>query len=313
MSTVIKKSKSPGPPRYHGVAIPACPGPLSKANVKAVSDYHQAGRKFDAELAELLDRHAAMMEQGPGMKLRDIRKLGDELVEERDRLLDVLIDLRWRRFAIIPKLVPDFEKAAAAYKLANEQGFILAADRFAKEGITARSMPSGGTNLRAAEVQFRRRLELEVEVLRTVIPMKDSKDALQSIQSEVMAIPRWSQTFIKWPAPSGEFSDLIATAARLDQSYPMPSESAAFKYVADELGFSNSPLMRPVRDAISGLVDSCKVVPGSSRPISGACRKMRDPSHVLNAVVKLPRTREISKLLQHLKSSDVQFSYPNPM
>lgn len=301
--TQIVKKRKPAPlPKFTGLSIPIhCI--LSKPNTKAVAQFHNDCRKFDADLDALHDRHAAMMEQGPDLAIRKIRALGNELIDERDKLIDELIRLRWSRFGILPNLVPDFAAAAKAAKAAHEQGYALAAKRFAKEGITAASMPAGQYATRSAEAQFRHRLGMEPEVLKTIVPMRNAEQALRGIEVGSTVPPRWKHIVVRWPSPSGEFGQHIANVAGLDRSYTVADETAGFACVVNELGFNNSPLLPGHRQTITELVAVCETVGGTARPVRGTCQQARNPSGIVELVEQLPPTREIAELLKILKSS----------
>jgi len=300
----VRKAKPPAPPKYPGLSIPDCPGKLSKSNTKLISNFHAAAKKFDDNLAELFDKHEALLNQAPDMTLRQIAKVGTELRDEKLVLTNTLITLRWKRFKILPSLIADFQASATRAKLAHEQGYMAAAKRFAREGITAESMRAGEVNPRAAEIQFKKRLESEIEVLKTVSPMRNAEAALRGIEVACAIPPTGQQCKIAWPPSSGKYGEMIHQVAGLDERQPRVELDPASEIVRDEVGLAASPLSDDLREQIAELATAVRCKPGFSRPVLGFLQTQRNPNGVLGLVEKLPRTPEVVELLEQRKASE---------
>ncbi len=295
--TIRKKTTAPKLPKFSELALPiACQ--FSKENAKIVTDYHKKCHLFDAKVAELHDRHSAIMEEGGDLTIRKIRELSEELVNERQLLVDRLIELRWQRFAILPLLVDDFKQSAALAKENHERGFSLAAKRFAAEGVTEASMPAG-VYPEAAAIQFRTRLETELEVLRTVAPLRGAEDGLQSIKASVFSAPR--QFDIPWPKETGEFGEDIERIANFGRVTPTSIAKNVLS-VRIELGFGYSALPTKHEKTVETL--AAKICPGGGVAVPVKTFLQREPKgflEVRKAVESLPQTKEIVQLFQLLK------------
>jgi len=294
----IRKRSTPSPlPQFAGLALPVCLGPLSKQNAKSVAEFHKSAIAFDKRLAELNGRYAALVEQSPDLTLTKIKEIGQELAAEKRVICEELVALRWRRFEILPKLVQNFEAAAKAAQENHERGFELAAKRFAAEGVTAESMPAGGYN-DAATIQYRHRLAQEVEVLKTIVPMRNAESGLRAVLAGAGSAPRRFE--VKWPEPTGEFGEYVFGIARLGQGDGSEIASNVITLMI-ELGFQNSILPEQHQQTIEALAQQLNPAGGFARPIED-CLSLRSKGfqQVREQVEGLPQTKEIQQLFRKL-------------
>ncbi len=307
--TIKKKNVAQPVPQFAGLALPRCLGPLSKPNAKSVAEYHKSAIAFDKRLAELNDRFSAMMEQSPDLTLTKIAEIGEELRTEKRKVCEELVVLLWRRFQILPGLVEDFAQAAKAAKQNHEKGFLLAAKRFAEQGVTSESMRAGGYG-EAGEIQFRRRLDQEVEVLKTIVPMRDSEAGLRAVLAHAGSAPRRFE--VKWPEPTGEFGEHVFGIARLGQGDGSETKSNVITLMI-ELGFSNSILPERHMRTVDALAEKLNPAGGFARPIQD-CLHMRSKGfqQVRAQVESLPKTQEIVRLFQTIDNNQPQEKAPQP-
>jgi len=297
--TIKKKNVAQPSPKFAGLALPRCLGPLSKPNAKAVAEYHKSAIAFDKRLAELNDRLGALMDQAPQLTLTKIAEIGEELRAEKIKIYEELVALRWRRFEILPGLVPDFEQAAQAAKQNHERGFELAAKRFAAEGVTAESMRAGGYG-GTAEIQFRNRLAQEVEVLKMIVPMRSAESGLRAVLAHAGSAPRKFQ--VPWPEPTGEFGEHVFAIARLGQGYGSEIASNVVNLMI-ELGFQNSILPEQHRQTIEALAQQLNPADCFARPIEDCLlSRSKGFQQVREQVEGLPQTKEIQQLFRKLRT-----------
>ncbi len=272
------------------LALPKLPTKISKTVQKKIAEYFSGCEKFERDLDDLHDRHAALHENNE-LTLDAIAEIGAELRKDQITLFGRHVDLRWQRRDLLPMLIPDFERAAEAAHRDLQDVIESERQRFLALGIDAAAMRSGVGQ--AGEIQLLVRIKNELSVIAANRKSEDAKTALRQLKSSLLSVPGWRALILPWPAVSGRFATEISSIARLSESWPANPDTPGYSEISDELGI-NTYLPDRYQQPLNELVAMVGTFAGARR-VDHALEINRRKT--LGLLDKLPKTVQLEKLL----------------
>lgn len=286
-------------PSYAGLSLPPLPDKLSSAAAKAVAEYHGDCQQFEQDIAALHDRRRALHEQSNDLTIAVIAETGSDLQAEKTKLTETLIDLRWRRVELLPKLVGDFTKALEVAQQNYDLAFATEAERYKAAGVDGLTLVPG--NKRAGTIQLRVKIDGELAVLAAKHKVKAAEATRDLIDTKTIAPPSWKSLRIPWPPITGQHTHEIDSIAGLAEAPPLSILSSDYESVAMELGLGNTimpPRHQEPFDRLVGLVGK----KDGARRVEHAICQSGDSYQVLSLIKKLPTTNLISEMMMRIKA-----------
>jgi hypothetical protein len=265
--------------------------------------YHDDCRKLDARVHGshgLHDDRARLLAAAATTTVGALQKAGPELVKRKASLEAEIADLRWRKFSLIPLLLPFAKQAAQEAERQYEQAIAAEIDSLAEVGITPETMDAGKLgNFEAANIQLRHRATNCEAVLVMQCAKNEAATAVIVLEAQFNC-PTPAQCVIRWEALTG-FAAKIAELAGVVGSQPMqiPIRTQKAGRVAAELGFNGAALLPSHCDLLESIGE---LLPEGHRPLSLVTTNKLDK--VRGLVGKLPPTAEVKRFL-HATSNGV--------
>jgi hypothetical protein len=279
---------------------------LDDKTQRAVDDYHADCLKFQRRATGLHESRGRLLNGALDEKLRVTLDAAQKLNDDRATLERELAGLRWRRFALLPRLVPSFRQASTDADAGHDAAMATERQIFADCGVTVDSMPAAGVFPEAAERQLVALLREELGPLAAKSVQLRASTALRVLLAQIGSPPTLDVCKITWQgAPAGILSD-VARMAGLDSAKPtvqtLPPFSARAGRIMRETGLTDRPLL-PAHVNIISDIDRELPAGEQYRPLA-TC-----PAGKLKAVrellQKLPQTRAIKSFLSDTANGPV--------
>jgi hypothetical protein len=198
-------------PKCNGLALDVhCQ--LADETAAAVDAYHADCCTFERKVSELFGKREKLLAGALDETLRNVIAGGAALNDARRKLEERLTGLRWQRFELLPKLLPEFEKELRASEAAHEKAIADQIADFEAAGVGLAAMPAGNKHSLAAGRQLRHRAMQEVPCLAAFGRLNFAKCQLQGLQAQRHTVPSFDVCQIAWP---GAADGITAEIARL--------------------------------------------------------------------------------------------------
>jgi len=177
---------------------------LSAENAAAVDAFHADGSAFDRKVAALFGEREKLLAGAMDSTLRSLISDAARLNDTRRGLEDELTALRWRRFELLPRLLPEFSAEVTAAEAAYQKTIAEETARFENAGAGLDAMPAAHKHHEAAKRQLRQRVMQEVPCLAAFGRLNVARAQLEGATGQRHSVPSDRSCRIEWPgAPEG--------------------------------------------------------------------------------------------------------------
>jgi hypothetical protein len=281
--------KSPVPaavPQTAGLAI-LWKFPLSPETAADVEAYHRDGIGWEQGDDELQASRVALVEGATDATLGDLIEHGREQEKIRRQLESVLVELRWRRFYLLPQLLPDAERAVADAKAGFEQVEAARMQEWIDRGAL-QGLPGGDTDTGRHQLRYKLN-QNDLDVIAAKGRLNSAEGELESLRAVMLNAPRASQCKVEWePTGNSLVESILSHVAE-------PTAEVALSFEAEPIralvGLQGAPLLPEHVDTLHRIVETMGIPKGGT----GFVTKMRGlPRHLAERVIplleKLPAT-----------------------
>lgn len=308
MATVLfgrktKLTEAPDVPKYSGLAIPVeCE--LDQKTQSEHDGYLADCCEFEKRVEALHASRGRLLDGALDQPLRATLNAAGKLNEDRAALEVELCQLRWRKFSLLPRLVPGFKQALA--DAGAEHNRIVGEVRadFESMGITARAMQAGEHNPPAAERQLEHRIRQEQPVLSAKAAVNGAQVALRVLESQLGNVPRSDSCAISWQGAPAGIGLEIACLVKLDGAAPTISAPLEFseqgRRIVREVGLDQAALLPEHIATIRELDGALPAGTNWRPPLRHASGKVLQ--EVRRLLRELPATREVHNYLENTRT-----------
>jgi hypothetical protein len=169
--------------------------------------------------------------------------------------------LRWERFGLLPKLVPDAEAALADATAELEKVLAVKTDEYAASGVLD-AIPGGNTELGRQHLR-RKLLSDNLDVLAKKGRLNVAEGALASLRARVQVPPLMRDCVIVWAATENQLVEKILWQAAPPTDLWLNVSTAASP-ICTLVGLANAPLLREHVTLIEAIKKALQIPTGGS-------------------------------------------------
>jgi hypothetical protein len=296
---VKTKSTSTAKPTYPGLAIDVdCE--LQPDVARERDEVHRDGVEWQGQYAEVHDSYRALGDGANDATLGDIKGSGRKLAALLVALVSSLVALRWRRFGLLPRIIPDMQRHVHKLAAEYEQAVQDAMDKAGQDAL--HGMPAGDSE--AGRFQLRRIVEQELPCLAAKGRLAQAQSQLDSLRAAAVTPPNSKYCVISRPPTGNDLVDMILD--RTAPPIPRPVYSSAFQQIREQNGLGAAELMPEHVETIQAIVDEMGIpVGGTGYRIKFRALRQSLVKKIGPLLERLPATADRNKCLADLRDYQV--------